>query len=85
VLDHAGAVHEVELIACERESRGRVRTHKTPRVAGTIDEVNTGDVQSGLERAQADLPAAEIENTGPGRELREREEARVTTRAGTRG
>ena len=38
-----------------------------------------------LERAQAELPTADVENTGRGRQLRKRKEARVTTRASALG
>ena len=70
MLDHARAVHEVELIVGERQPVGRVRAHERPRVARPLGEVDAGDVQIRLERAQADLPAADIEHPCTGRQAR---------------
>ena len=82
VLDHARAVHEVELAVGERQPVGRVGAHERPRIAGALDEVDAGDVELGLERRAARArrsrrraPAC----AGAGRG--EREEALVAARA----
>ena len=48
-------------------------------------QVDAGDVELRLERAQADAPAADVEHARARREAREREEARVAAAAGAGG
>ena len=62
VLDHARAVHEVELVVGERQAGGGVGAHERAGVGGALDQIHARDVQVGLERAQAERATAEVEH-----------------------
>ena len=77
VLDHARAVREIELAVGEGQARGGVGAHKGPRVPRALDDVDAGDVESGLERAQPQLAAADVDDPRARPGAGEREEALV--------
>ena len=81
VLDHAGAVHEIELAARERQSGRGIRAHERARVIGSLGHIHARDVQLRLERPQAHLPAADIEHARARVQAGEREETRMAPRA----
>ena len=84
VLDHARAVHEVELVSRERQPGGGVGAHERAGVGGPLDEVDAGDVEPARARAGR-AAAAEIEHARARPETREREETRVAAGAGAGG
>lgn len=49
VLDDAGAIDEVELVIGERQPGSGIGAHERAGVGGPLGEVDTGDVQVGLE------------------------------------
>ena len=62
VLDDRARVDEVERAVVERQALGRVGAHERPGVGRALDEVDAGDVEVGLERAQAERAAADVED-----------------------
>ena len=71
MLDHARAVDEVELAVSERQALGGVGLHERAGVGGLGGDVHAGDVERGLERAQAERAAAEVEHARTGGQDRE--------------
>jgi len=78
VLDHARAVHEIELAVGERQARGRVRAHERAGIPGLLGDVHTRDIECWLQRSKAQPTAADVEDARVGREAGEREEALVS-------
>ena len=62
VLDHRVRVREVEGAVLERQLLRRVGLDERTRVVGPVREVDAGDVQVGLERAQTQAAAADVEH-----------------------
>jgi hypothetical protein len=85
MLDHAARVDEVEGAVVEGEPPRRVGAHERPRVVGPVDEVDAGDVEVRLERAQAEPAAADVEDARARARAGQRPEAPVTACTGTRG
>ena len=82
VLDHARAVGEVEGAVVEGQALGRVGPHERPGVVRARREVDARDVEPGLEPAQAQGPAADVDDPHARLEAREREEAPVAAGRG---
>ena len=74
VLDHARAVHELELAVGERQPRGGVGLDERAGIFRARGEIDACDVQLGLQRAQSDPPAANVQHPRAGGQMCEREE-----------
>ena len=87
VLDHARAVHEVELVLGEGQACRCVGLHEWARIIGALGHVHARDVELGLQRAQAERAAADIEHPCAWVEPAQRKEALVAPppRAGGQG
>jgi hypothetical protein len=85
VLDHARRVGEVELAVGERQALGRVGLDERARVVGTRREVDPGDVEVRLQGAQAERPAADVDDRHARADPGAREEVLVAPAAGVRG
>jgi hypothetical protein len=85
VLDHAAAIDEIELRVGERQALGGIGLYERARVGGTGRDVEARDVECGLQRAQAQASAADVQDARLGGHAGEREEVLVSASAGARG
>jgi hypothetical protein len=85
VLDDARGIDEVERAVVERQVLRGIGLHERARVVRPGHEVDAGDVEVGLQAAQPEAAAADVEHTHPRPQARQAEEPLVAATAGARG